>query len=74
MPDKGSAGLYERMKIQEKALQALADRLKARESVLDEEMQDVLEEIKVIKLILSRVVPDFKRQYPEIRKKIKKAA
>jgi hypothetical protein len=63
----------ERLKIQEKALQGLADKLEKREDEFDEEMQDVLEELKALKLFLSRTMPDFKKQYPEIRKKLKAA-
>ena len=74
MADKIHTDLQERIKIQEKALQATADRLKRHESQQDDEMQDVLEEIKALKLFLSRAQPDFKKQFPEIRKKIKKAA
>ncbi len=65
--------LKERLHIQEKALQGLADKLEKREDEFDEEMQDVLEELKALKLFLSRAMPDFKKQYPEIRKKLKAA-
>jgi hypothetical protein len=37
-------------------------------------MQDAMEEIKAIKLFLSRALPDFRKQYPDLRKKIKSAA
>lgn len=65
--------LGERMNIQEKALQELADRLTRKEAALDEQMQDVLEELKAIKLFLSRTSPEFKKQFPDIRKKLKAA-
>jgi predicted nucleic acid-binding Zn-ribbon protein len=65
--------LTERIKIQEKALQELADRLEKREHAFEEEMQDILEELKALKLFLSRTIPDFRKQYPEIRKKLKAA-
>jgi hypothetical protein len=65
--------LAERLKIQEKALQGLADKLEKREAEFDENMQDVLEELKALKVFLSRAIPDFKKQYPEIRKKLKAA-
>ncbi len=65
--------LSERVKIQEKALQDLADKLEKREAEFDEEMRDVLEELKALKVFLSRNMPDFKKQFPDIRKKIKAA-
>ncbi len=65
--------LTERVRIQERALQNLADTLKKRETEFDEEMRDVLEELKALKLFLTRSVPDFKKQFPEIRKKVKAA-
>ncbi len=48
------------------ALQDLADKLKRQEDAFGEEMQDVQEELKAIKMFLSRTMPDFKKQYPEI--------
>jgi hypothetical protein len=74
MAGRISSDLAERVHIQEKALQELADKLTGREAAFDEEMQDVLEELKAIKLYLSRAMPDFKKQFPDIRKKVKKAA
>ncbi len=65
--------LTERVRIQERALQNLADTLRKREAEFDEEMRDVLEELKALKLFLTRSVPDFKKQFPEIRKKVKAA-
>lgn len=74
MAGKTTDDLNERVKIQEKALLELADRLEKREAVFDEEMQDVLEELKALKLFLSRNVPGFKSEFPDIRKKIKARA
>jgi len=71
MPKKNGSDLTERMKIQEKALQNLADTLKKREAVLDEEMHDVLSELKALKMFLSRSIPEFKKQFPEIQRKVK---
>jgi hypothetical protein len=73
MPEKMGSNLSERMNIQEKALQELADKLEKREAEFNENMQDVLEELKAIKLFLSRTMPDFKKQFPDIRKKVKAA-
>ncbi len=74
MARKMGEDLEERVKIQEKALLELAEALSIREAAFDEDMQEVLEELKAIKVFLSRTSPDFKKQFPDIRKKIKKAA
>jgi hypothetical protein len=73
MARKIESDLTERMKIQETALLDLADSLKRHEAMLDVEMQDVLEELRAIKIYLSRSMPDFKGQFPDIRKKLKAA-
>ncbi len=73
MDKKSGEDLSERLSIQERALQNLADTLKKREAEFDEEMRDVLEELKALKLFLTRSAPDFKKQFPEIRKKVKAA-
>lgn len=73
MADNPGNNLAERLNIQEKALQSLADKLEKKESDLDAEMQDIREELKALKLFLSRTMPVFKTQYPEIRKKLKAA-
>lgn len=64
----------ERFRILEKALQELADTLKKRDAEYEEEISDLLEDLKALKLFLSRNAPDFKKQFPDIRRKIKKAA
>lgn len=73
MTRKIGIDLAERMKIQETALQELADKLMKRESEIDAEMEDILEELKAIKLFLSRSMPEFKKQFLDIRKKLKAA-
>ena len=73
MGRKIESDLTERLKIQETALLELADSLKRHEAMLDAEMQEVLEELKAIKLFLSRAMPDFKTQFPDIRRKLKAA-
>jgi len=74
MARKIEADVQERVKIQEKALLELADAIKTREAAFDEEMQEVSEELKAIKVFLSRTIPEFKKQFPDIRRKIKRAA
>lgn len=73
MPNnKKSAGeVAERLKILEKAVSALADTLKKRDDDIDEEIRDVFLELKALKLFLSRNTPEFKKQFPEIRQKVR---
>jgi len=73
MPKRNGNDLTERVKIQEKALGNMAETLRKREAEFDEELHDVLEELKALKLFLTRSNPDFKKQFPEIRKKVKAA-
>lgn len=61
----------ERLKIQEKALSNLADSLKKHASEVDEELHDILSELKALKLFLSRNMPEFKKEFPEIQRKVK---
>ncbi len=72
MNNKRSAnGIAERLKIQEKALSNLADSLKKHESEADEEIGDILSDLKALKLFLSRNIPEFKKEFPEIQRKLK---
>lgn len=73
MPNnKKSAGeVTERLKILEKAVSALADTIRKQDAGVDEELQDILLELKALKLFLARNIPEFKRQYPEIRQKVR---
>jgi hypothetical protein len=64
-------GSDERLKIQEKALSNLADSLKRHESEVQEEIRDIQAELKALKMFLSRSMPDFKKQFPEIQRKLK---
>ncbi len=61
----------ERLKIQEKALSNLADALKKLETEVSEEIRDMQSELKALKMFLARTLPDFKKQFPEIQKKLK---
>lgn len=60
----------ERLKIQEKALSNLADSQKKHDTEVDEEIHDILVELKALKLFLSRNIPEFKKQFPEIQRKL----
>jgi hypothetical protein len=63
--------IVERLKIQEKALSNLADTLKKRETEEDEKLRDIQAELKALKLFLTRTVPEFKNQFPEIHRKLR---
>jgi hypothetical protein len=61
----------ERVKILEKAVANLGDTLKKRDGEYGEELRDILTELKALKLFLSRNVPEFKKQFPEIQRKVR---
>jgi hypothetical protein len=71
MIDNGKGRGGERIKIQEKALSNLADMLMKHENETAEELIDIQTEIKALKLFLARNIPEFKKQYPEIQRKLK---
>jgi hypothetical protein len=64
-------GIEKRLKIQEKALSNMADMQKKRDSELEEELRDIRSELKTLKLFFSRHIPEFKKQFPELRQKLK---
>jgi hypothetical protein len=68
---KGTNGTAERLKIQEKALSNLADTLKKQEAQYSEEIRDIQAELKALKMFLTRTIPEFKKQFPEIQRKVK---
>jgi hypothetical protein len=71
MNAKGNGSVAERVKIQEKALSNLADMLKKHEIELTEEIGDIQAELKALKMFLARTIPEFKKQFPEIQRKVK---
>jgi hypothetical protein len=72
MTDKMNAnGIIEWLKIQERALTNLADSLKKHEVETGEEIKDIQTELKALKLFLTRNIPEFKKQFPEIQGKVK---
>ena len=72
MNNRGNGGsTAERIKIQEKALSNMADMLKKHELEFEEEIGDIQAELKALKLFLARHIPEFKKQYPEIQRKLK---
>jgi len=64
-------GTEERLKIQETPLSNLADSLKRHEVEVEEEIGDIQAELKALKMFLTRSMPDFKKQFPEIHRKLK---
>ena len=71
MISKGNGSSTERLKIQEKALSNLADTMKKHEDQLADEIRDIQSELKALKLFLARHIPEFKKQFPEIQRKLK---
>jgi cell fate (sporulation/competence/biofilm development) regulator YmcA (YheA/YmcA/DUF963 family) len=61
----------EGLKIHEKALCNLADSIRKHETEVEEEIKDIQAELKALKMFLSRALPEFKKQYPEIQRKVK---
>jgi hypothetical protein len=68
---KSSNDILELLKIQEQALSNLADSLKRHEVKTVEEIKDIQAELKALMLFLARNIPEFKKQFPEIQKKVK---
>ncbi len=72
MASRGNGnGSTERLRIQERALSNLADTLRRSELEAAEEISDLRAELKALKLFLARALPDFKKQFPEIRRKLR---
>lgn len=71
MNRKDGNEINDRLKIAEKALSNLADRLERHEAAVKDEIKDVQLELKALKLFLTRNIPSFKEQFPEIRRKVK---
>jgi len=61
----------DRIRILEKAVANLGDAVKKRDDRADEEIGDILRELKALKLFLARTVPEFKGQFPGIQRKVK---
>jgi len=60
----------ERLRIQEKALSNLADTIKKYDDGVTEEIRDLKTEIKALKLFLTRNMPEFKKEFPEVLRKL----
>ena len=61
----------DRVRILEKAVANLGDTLKKRDDEYDEELHDILTELKALKVFLSRNMPEFKKQFAEIHSKVR---
>ena len=68
---RSTNGSGERIRILEKVVANLGDTLKKRDVEYDEELRDILKELKALKVFLARNVPEFKAQFPEIQRKVK---
>lgn len=75
MPNTTKTGsivdIAERIKILEKAVGALGDSLEKRDSGIEDDVRELQTELKSIKVFLSRSIPEFKKQFPAIRQKIR---
>jgi hypothetical protein len=61
----------ERVRILEKAVANLGDVLRKRDDSYAEEFGDILKELKALKMFLSRNMPEFKEQFPQIQQKVR---
>ena len=61
----------DRVRILEKAVANLGDTFKKRDGEYNEELHDILTEFKALKVFLSRNMPEFKKQFPEIHRKVR---
>ena len=73
MNGKGNGGVVtgDRIKIQEKALSDLADTIRRHDAECSGDLREIQDELKALKLFLARNNPEFKKQFPEIRRKVK---
>lgn len=68
---KNGGNIPERLRILEKAVTTLADSQRKKEAAVDEELGDISRELKALKLFLARCQPEFRKQFPEIQRKVK---
>lgn len=61
--------LKERIRLMEKEIATLTDKLESTEKSL-REVGEIINELKALKLFLGRAFPDFKTKYPEIVQKV----
>jgi hypothetical protein len=61
----------ERVRILEKAVANLGDSFKKRDLDLEEGQRDIVRELKALKLFLTRNLPEFKKQFTEIHRKVR---
>jgi len=60
-----------RVRTLERAVAVLGDADRKANCELQEELRDMARELKALKLFLGRNMPEFKKQFPEIHRKIK---
>ncbi len=66
---KEEIALKEKLKLLEQELVTLVDKLSEIEGRFDD-LDDLKDEMKAIKLFLGREYPDFKSKFPELLKKV----
>ena len=61
----------ERVRILEKAVANLGDSFQKRDVELEEGQRDIVRELKALKVFLTRNLPEFKKQFTEIHRKVR---
>ena len=64
-------GGTERVRILEKAVDNLGESIRKRDRSVDADLSDIQAELKALKLFLARNLPEFKKQFPGIRGKVR---
>lgn len=64
-------GGTERVRILEKAVDNLGESIRKRDRLVDADLSDIQAELKALKLFLARNLPEFKKQFPGIRGKVR---
>lgn len=61
----------DRIRILERAVADIGEAQNKSGVETEEAIRDILHELKALKLFLGRSLPDFKKQFPEIQRKVK---
>lgn len=64
-------GGAERVRILEKAVDNLGESIRKRDRSVEADLSDIQAELKALKLFLARNLPEFKKQFPGIRGKVR---
>ena len=64
-------GGTERVKLLEKAMDNLGESVRKRDRSVEADLSEIQAELKALKLFLARNLPEFKKQFPGIRGKVR---